>query len=159
MAPRRSPRSPRLSIGNNLWTRELLNRLEFFKSKDTGLLPQEARELCPTLSRDLPRQQAPFCRGPASVSHEKSSPPNKNRKKSRGHKIDLLPLEKSLFSRRKHADFTARAARFFRIVWRAIGAKGRDLSLGFSSSEKTEGTLPEELDRAKAIPLGGATSK
>ena len=39
------------------------------------------------------------------------------------------------------------------------GVKGRDFSLGFESSEKTEGTLPEELDRAEAIPLGGATSK
>ena len=35
----------------------------------------------------------------------------------------------------------------------------RDLSLGFNSSEKTEGTLPEELDRAEAIQRGAATSK
>ena len=35
----------------------------------------------------------------------------------------------------------------------------RDFSLGLNSSEKTEGTLPEELDRAEAIPLGDATSK
>ena len=124
----------------------------------TGLLPQEARELSSTFSRDLPRQQAPFCRGPASVSNGKISP-QKNRKKSRGRKIDLLPLEKSLFCRRKHADFTARAARFFRKFWPSSGAKGRDSSLGFNSSEKTEGTLPEELDRAEAIPGGHATSK
>ena len=39
------------------------------------------------------------------------------------------------------------------------GVKGRDFSLGFESSEKTEGTLPEELDRAEAIPGGHATSK
>ena len=30
----------------------------------------------------------------------------------------------------------------------------RDFSFGFNSSEKTEGTLPEELDRAEAIPRG-----
>ena len=35
----------------------------------------------------------------------------------------------------------------------------RDLSLGFNSSKKTEGTLPEELDRAEAIPGVTATSK
>ena len=39
------------------------------------------------------------------------------------------------------------------------GVKGRDFSLGIKSSEKTEGTLPEELDRAEAIPGGDATSK
>ena len=125
----------------------------------TGLRPQESPELWPTFSRDLPRQQAPFCRGSASVLHGKSSPPKKNRKKIRGRKIDLLPLEKSLFCRRKHADFTARAARFFRNFLRSSGAKGRDFSLDFSSSEKTEGTLPEELDRAEAIPGVSATSK
>ena len=35
----------------------------------------------------------------------------------------------------------------------------RDSSLGFNSSEKTEGTLSEELDRAEAIQPGDATSK
>ena len=35
----------------------------------------------------------------------------------------------------------------------------RDFSFGFDSSEKTEGTLPEELDRAEAIPGVRATSK
>ena len=35
----------------------------------------------------------------------------------------------------------------------------RDLSLGFNSSKKTEGTLPEELDRAEAIPGVRGTSK
>ena len=39
------------------------------------------------------------------------------------------------------------------------GVKGRDFSLDFSSSEKTEGTLPEELDRAEAIPGVAGTSK
>ena len=39
------------------------------------------------------------------------------------------------------------------------GMEGRDLSLGFESSEKTEGTLPEELDRAEAIPGVAGTSK
>ena len=53
--------------------------------------------------------------------------------------------DKVTFFRRKITDFSARAARFFRKFWRFSGAKGRDLSLGFSSSEKTEGTLPEEL--------------
>ena len=118
----------------------------------TGLLPQEARELWPTFSRDLPRQQASFCRGPASVSHGKSSPTTKNRKKSRSRKIDLLPLEKSLFFRRKNADFSARVARFFRKFWRSSGAKGRDLSLGFKASEKSEGTLPVQCDHSEAIP-------
>ena len=127
--------------------------------KCTGLPTEEASELCATFSRDLPRQQAPFCRGPASVSHGKSSPPKKNRKKSRGRKIDLLPLEKSLFCRRKHAEFTARAARLFRKFWRTSGAKGRGFSLGFNSSEKTEGTLPEELERAASIASGDAMSK
>ena len=69
-------------------------------------------------------------------------------------------LGKVTFVRREnHTDFSARAARFFRKFWRSSGAKGRDFSLGFKSSEKTEGTLPEELDRAEAIPLGDATSK
>ena len=35
----------------------------------------------------------------------------------------------------------------------------RDFSLGIKPSEKTEGTLPEELDRAEAIPGGGAMPK
>ena len=35
----------------------------------------------------------------------------------------------------------------------------RDFSLDFKSSEKTEGTLPEELDRAEAIPGETGTSK
>ena len=35
----------------------------------------------------------------------------------------------------------------------------RDFSLDFKSSEKTEGTLPEELDRAEAIPGVSGTSK
>ena len=35
----------------------------------------------------------------------------------------------------------------------------RDFSLGFNSSDKTEGTLPEELDRAEAIPGVNTTSK
>ena len=39
------------------------------------------------------------------------------------------------------------------------GVKGRDFSLGFESSEKTEGTLPEELDRAESIPGVTGTSK
>ena len=37
--------------------------------------------------------------------------------------------------------------------------KGRDLSVDIKSSEKTKGTLPEELDRAEAIQLGDVTSK
>ena len=37
--------------------------------------------------------------------------------------------------------------------------KGRGFSFGISSSEKTEGTLPEELDRAEAIPGEAGTSK
>ena len=32
------------------------------------------------------------------------------------------------------------------------GVKRRDVSLGIEPSEKTEGTLPEELERAEAIP-------
>ena len=39
------------------------------------------------------------------------------------------------------------------------GVKRRDLSLGIKPSEKTEGTLPEELDRAEAIPGVYQTSK
>ena len=39
------------------------------------------------------------------------------------------------------------------------GVEGRVFSLGFESSEKTEGTLPEELDRAEAIPGVTGTSK
>ena len=35
----------------------------------------------------------------------------------------------------------------------------RDFSVDFKSSEKTEGTLSEELDRAEAIQPGDATSK
>ena len=35
----------------------------------------------------------------------------------------------------------------------------RDFSVDFNSSEKTEGTLPEELDRAEGIQSGGAMSK
>ena len=35
----------------------------------------------------------------------------------------------------------------------------RDFSVDLKSSEKTEGTLSEELDRAEAIPGGAATSK
>ena len=64
----------------------------------TSLPTEEASELWPTFSRDLPQQQVPFCHAPTSVSHGKTPPPKKNRKKSRGRKIDLLPLEKSLFS-------------------------------------------------------------
>ena len=47
----------------------------------TGLQTEEARELWPTFSRDLPRQQVPFCRAPTSVSHGKSSPQKQNDKK------------------------------------------------------------------------------
>ena len=36
---------------------------------------------------------------------------------------------------------------------------GRDLSLGFKPSRKSESTLSEELDRSEAIAGGGATSK
>ena len=122
----------------------------------TGLLHQKLRELCATFSRDLPRQRVPFCRAPTSVSHGKTSPPKKNRKKSRGRKIDLLPLEKSLFFRRKNADLSARVARFFRKFWRSSGAKGRDLSLGFKASEKSEGTLPVQCDHDRTIPGVGA---
>ena len=39
------------------------------------------------------------------------------------------------------------------------GVKRRDFSLGIKPSEKTEGTLPEELDRAEAIPGVYQTSK
>ena len=60
----------------------------------TGLLPQEPSELCSTFSRDLPRQQVPFWRGPASVSHGKSSPPFFFAKKCRDRKIPL----KNVFS-------------------------------------------------------------
>ena len=63
-----------------------------------------------------------------------------------------LSLRKSHCFQAEIADFTARAARVFRKFWRSSGAKGRDFSLDFNSSEKTEGTLPEELDRAEAIP-------
>ena len=125
----------------------------------TSLPPEEASELCATFSRDLPQQQVPFCRAPTSVSHGKTPPPKKNRKKSRGRKIDLLPLEKSLFFRRKNADFSARVARFFREFWRSSGAKGRNLSLGFKASEKSEGTLPVQCDHSEAIPGVDATSK
>ena len=124
----------------------------------TGLQTEEARELWPTFSRDLPQQQVPFCRAPTSVSHGKTPPPKKNRKKSRGRKIDLLPLEKSLFFRWKNADFSARVARFFRKFWRSSGAKGRDLSLGFKASEKSEGTLPVQCDHDRAIARAHATS-
>ena len=118
----------------------------------TGLPTEKASELWPTFSRDLPQQQVLFCRAPTSVSHGKTPPPKKNRKKSRGRKIDLLPLEKSLFFRRKNADFSARVARFFRKFWRSSGAKGRNLSLGFKASEKSEGTLPVQCDHSEAIP-------
>ena len=70
-----------------------------------------------------------------------------------------FPLGKVTFFQAENADFSARVARFFRKFWRSSGAKGRDFSLGFSSSEKTEGTLPEELDRAEAVQHGDATSK
>ena len=39
------------------------------------------------------------------------------------------------------------------------GVKRRDLSLGIEPSEKSEGTLPVELDRAEAIPGVSAMSK
>ena len=81
----------------------------------------------------------------------KDPPTKKNRKKSRGRKIDLLPLEKSLFFRWKNADFSARVARFFRKFWRSSGAKGRNFSLGFKASEKSEGTLPVQCDHSEAI--------
>ena len=61
-------------------------------------------------------------------------------------------MEKSLFFRRKNADFSARVARFFRNFWRSSGAKGRNLSLGFKASEKSEGTLPVQCDHSEAIP-------
>ena len=35
----------------------------------------------------------------------------------------------------------------------------RDFSVEINSSEKTEGTLPEELDRDEAVQSGGAMSK
>ena len=63
----------------------------------TGLLPQEAGELCAAFSRDPSPQPTPFWRGPASPTHGKSSPPGFFRKKCRGRKIDLHPKEKSLF--------------------------------------------------------------
>ena len=34
---------------------------------------------------------------------------------------------------------------------RSSGAKGRNLSLGFKASEKSEGTLPVQCDRSEAI--------
>ena len=89
----------------------------------------------------------------------KDPPTKKKSKKSRGRKIDLLPLEKSLFFRRKNADFSARVARFFRKFWRSSGAKGRDLSLGFKASEKSEGTLPVQCDHSEAIARGSASRR
>ena len=88
---------------------------------------------------------------------ERPPPPKTNRKQSWGRKIDLLPLEKSLFFRRKNADFSARVARFFRKFWRSSGEKRRNLLLGFKASEKSEGTLPVQCDNSKAIESGRAT--
>ena len=64
----------------------------------TSLLPQEARELYSTFSRDLPRQQVPFWHGPASHTHGKSSPPVFFPKKSRSRKIALIPHRNHFFS-------------------------------------------------------------
>ena len=63
----------------------------------TSLPPQEARELWPTFSRHLPRQQVPFWRGPASHTHGKSSPPVFFRKKSKSREIALIPHRKHFF--------------------------------------------------------------
>ena len=84
-------------------------------------------------------------------------------KKCQNRKIDPFPLGNSIFFRlraatppyRIRAAATAAASENFG----RGDVKGRDFSLGFNSSEKTEGTLPEELDRAEAIPGGDATSK
>ena len=42
---------------------------------------------------------------------------------------------------------------------RIDAAFGRDLSLDFKPSQKSEGTFSEELDRSEAIRRGGATPK
>ena len=84
-------------------------------------------------------------------------------KKCQNRKIDPFPLGNSFFfgcARRRppyriRAAATAAASENFG----RGDVKGRDLSLGFESSEKTEGTLPEELDRAEAIPGVTGTSK
>ena len=68
-------------------------------------------------------------------------------------------MEKSLFFRRKNADFSARVARFFRKFWRSSGAKGRNLSLGLKASEKSEGTLPVQCDHSEAIARGSASRR
>ena len=93
-----------------------------------------------------------FWRGPASVSHGKTPPPIFFAKKCRGRKIDIFPKGKVTFFQAEKRCFTARAARFFRKFWRSSGAKGRNLSLGFKASEKSEGTLPVQCDHSEAIP-------
>ena len=91
--------------------------------------------------------------------HMERAPPPKNRKNMSGSQNRPFPLGKVTFFQAENADFSARVARFFRKFWRSSGAKGRGFSLGFSSSEKTEGTLPEELGHAASIALGGARSR
>ena len=86
-----------------------------------------------------------------SITWKELPTKKKSKKKSRGRKIDLLPLEKSLFFRRKNADFSARVARFFRKFWRSSGAKERDFSVGLKASEKSEHTLPVQCDHNRAI--------
>ena len=86
--------------------------------------------------------------------HMERAPHQKKSKKKSGSQNRPSPLGKVTFFRRKNADFSARVARFFRKFWRSSGAKGRDLSLGFKASEKSEGTLPVQCDHSEAIARG-----
>ena len=89
----------------------------------------------------------------------KDPPTKKKSKKKSGSQNRPSPLGKVTFFRRKNADFSARVARFFRKFWRSSGAKGRNFSLGFKASEKSEGTLPVQCDHSEAIARGSASRR
>ena len=91
--------------------------------------------------------------------HMERPPHQKKIEKKSGSQNRPSPLGKVTFFRRKNADFSARVARFFRKFWRSSGAKGRNFSLGFKASEKSEGTLPVQCDHSEAIARGSASRR
>ena len=68
---------------------------------NTGLLPQEPRELWPSFPQDPALCRAPFWHEPALLSHGKRSPPVFFSKKCRGHKIAFPPRKRHFFQAKK----------------------------------------------------------
>ena len=83
-------------------------------------------------------------------------------KKMSGSRDRKIPLEIAFFSLRAATTPLRISAAATAALSENFGRGAtfeRDFSVDFKFSEKTEGTLPEELDRAEAIPGVYGTSK